>query len=68
MTTAIVQWIGIVSSGLAAALWLRAAFITVPDNIDTMISVMHRAGCWNAAAAACACIAFASQTYLLAAT
>lgn len=62
----IVSTIGVVSSGLAAALWLRAALIVVPDNIDTFIAELKRAGRWNAAGAIAACIAFVCQTYLFA--
>jgi hypothetical protein len=53
-------WISIVdllSSGIAAAFWLRAALITVPDNIDTFVTELQRAGRWNAAGAA-ACVSF----------
>ena len=63
MTNA-VQWIGMVASGLAAACFLRSTFITVPDNIDTMVGEMQRAGRWNAVATALACVAFICQAYL----
>jgi hypothetical protein len=66
MLTPVIRWVNIVSSGMAAGLWLRSALITVPNNIDTIVSELHRAGNWNAAAAACAFVAFACQTYIAA--
>jgi hypothetical protein len=44
--------------GIASAvLWWVAASIVVPDNIDTFIGELQRAGKWNARAATCASIA-----------
>jgi hypothetical protein len=64
--TAVVQWLGIISSGGAALLFLRASLIAVPDNIDTFVGELQRAGQWNSAGTAAACISFACQAYLFA--
>jgi hypothetical protein len=63
MTLAI-QLLGLFSSGAAAMLWLRGAFIAVPNNLDTIVQELQRIGHWNAAAAVCSCVAFACQAYL----
>jgi len=49
---------------LAAAFWLRASLVTVPDNIDTFISVLQRIGRLNAYGAACASVAALCFLYL----
>lgn len=63
-----IQLVAAGASGLAALLWAKAALIWVPDNKETFVGELQRAGRWNAAAALFACIAFLCQAYLLAKT
>ena len=55
----------LVATGVAAFIWLRAAWITVPDDM-TFIGSLQRAARWIAAGAFAACIAFALQAAVLA--
>ena len=55
--TLIVSGIGAAAVGVAAGLWLWAAMIAAPDNIDTIVSELQRIGRLNASAAGAACIA-----------
>ena len=45
---AVVASLGAGASILAAALWLWASLVLVPDNIDTFISALQRASRLNA--------------------
>jgi hypothetical protein len=59
----IVGIIGAVASFGAAAFWLWASLIEVPDNIDTFIQALQHAGKINSWAATCACVAAICGTY-----
>lgn len=68
---AVVAGLGAVAGVLAAALWLWASLVPVPDNIDTFIGALQRASRLNAygagaaaVAAVCAAILFARQIEL----
>src|SRR3546814_17312743 len=50
---------------LAAGFWLWASLITVPDNVDTLISVLQRIGKLNAYGALSASFAAACGVLLL---
>ncbi len=50
-------FLGVVSSLLAAGLWLWGSLIKVPDNIDTIVGELQRIGRVNAWAALSAVIA-----------
>jgi hypothetical protein len=65
MTTAdkCVAAIGALSSIGAAAFWLWASLIPVPDNQDTFIAALQRASGINAIAAACAAAASMCAAY-----
>ncbi len=63
---AVVAGLGAVDGVLAAALWLRASLVPVPDNIDTFMGALQRASRLNAfgagaqaVAALCAALLFA---------
>jgi hypothetical protein len=65
MVDKVVSIVGILASLAAAAIFLRASFIEVPNNIDTFVDELQRAGRWNSAgcfaaflAALCAACAF----------
>ncbi|WP_027167318.1 hypothetical protein [Mesorhizobium sp. WSM3224] len=59
-----INLMGLVATGLAAVFWLIAASIRVPDNIDTFIGELQRAGRWNAAGGLAACLGFTCQAAL----
>ncbi|ESZ04965.1 hypothetical protein X737_36415 [Mesorhizobium sp. L48C026A00] len=59
-----INLIGLLSTGLAAVFWLVAASIRLPDNINTFIRELQRAGQWNAAGGISACVGFACQAIL----
>ena len=68
---AVVAGLGAVAGLLAAALWLWASLVPVPDNIDTFIGALQRASRLNAygggaaaMAALCASFLFARQVEL----
>ncbi|HEY9537610.1 MAG TPA: hypothetical protein VIS03_08455 [Kiloniellaceae bacterium] len=50
---------------LAAGFWLWASLITVPDNVDTFISVLQRIGKLNAYGALSASFAAACGVLLI---
>jgi hypothetical protein len=61
----IISVVGVLASLATAAIFLRASFIEVPNNIDTFIDELQRIGRWNSAgcfaafvAALCAAYAF----------
>ena len=56
-----INLIGAVSALIAAISWFRSATIRVPNNIDTMVDQLQRAGRWNAWAAGATCISALSQ-------
>jgi hypothetical protein len=65
MVDKVIGLAGIVASLAAAIIFLRASFIEVPDNIDTIVGELQRMSRWNSAgcfaaflAAACASYAF----------
>jgi hypothetical protein len=62
----IVGVVGGLSSLAAAALWLYASFLTVPDNIDTFIGELQRISQWNAYAAMAAGVAAFCGVYAFA--
>ncbi len=49
---------------VAAVFWLWGALITVPDNIDTLISVLQKIGRLNAVAATSAALGAICGAYL----
>ena len=49
---------------VAAVFWLWGALITVPDNIDTFISVLQKIGRLNAVAATSAALGAICGAYL----
>ncbi len=49
---------------VAAVFWLWGALITVPDNIDTFISVLQKIGQLNAVAATSAALGAICGAYL----
>lgn len=51
-----VSGLGVVAAILAAWFWLRAALVSVPDNIDTFIAALQRASRFNAYGAWCAVV------------
>ena len=61
---AVVAGVGAVAGILAAALWLWASLVPVPDNIDTFISALQRASRLNAYGAAAAAVAALCATFL----
>jgi hypothetical protein len=63
----IVGGVGIVASVLAAAFWLWASLLKVPDNIDTFIPALQKIGRLNAYGALAASVAAlcASITWLV---
>ena len=68
---AVVAGLGAVAGVMAAALWLWASLVPVPDNIDTIVGALQRASRLNAygagaaaVAAVCAAILFARQIEL----
>jgi hypothetical protein len=56
--------IGVLSSILAAAFWLRSALIDVPNNLDTIVGELQRIGWWNSAAAQAAVVASLCAAWL----
>jgi hypothetical protein len=57
---------GVATSFGAAAFWLWASLIDVPDNIDTFINALQQAGQINSWAAMSACAAALCGTYTFA--
>lgn len=56
--------LGAISAAFAAAFWLWASLVVVPDNVDTFVSEMQRIGRLNAYGASAACVAALSGTGL----
>jgi hypothetical protein len=59
----VVGALGAITSFGAAAFWLCASLIKVPDNLDTFIGGLQRMGRLNTYGAGCACVAALSATY-----
>jgi hypothetical protein len=59
----IVTLVGLLASLAAAAYWLWASLIEVPDNIDTIVGELQRIGRLNAWAALAALIAALCAAY-----
>lgn len=57
MMDRVVALFGLAFSLLAAALWLWASLINVPDNLDTIVGELQRMGRINAGAAGAAVVA-----------
>jgi hypothetical protein len=55
--------VGIASSLSAAALWLYASWLEVPDNLDTFILELQRISRWNSYAAIAAFVAAVCAAY-----
>ena len=51
---------------LAAWFWLRAALVSVPDNIDIFIAALQRASRFNAYGAWCAVVGISCAALLFA--
>ncbi len=63
---AVVAGLGTVAGSLAAALWLWASLIPVPDNIDTFIGALQQASRLNAYGAGAAAVGALCATFLFA--
>ncbi len=60
----IVAGLGAVAGVLAAALWLWASLVPIPDNIDAFIGALQRASRLNAYGAGAAAMAALCATFL----
>jgi hypothetical protein len=63
MMDKIVTLVALGASVVAAALWLWASVIKVPDNLDTIVGELQRIGRVNAGAAFAALIAAGCAAY-----
>ncbi len=63
---AVVAGLGAVAGLLAAAFWLWASLVPVPDNIDAFIAALQRASRLNAVGAGAAAMVALCATFLFA--
>ncbi len=54
---------GALAALAAAVLWLRAASVEIPDNIDTIVGELQRAALWNSYASYAAVVAALCATW-----